>query len=371
MHSSSTDIHLSGRAKRYALTGIVVVALALMLLAAEVVVRMRQQAKYGSAATFENQYAVDAKTGLRVPVPNLSTGRISVNSLGFRGPEIAMPKPAGTLRVAFLGASTTWCAEVSGNDHVWAHLATSELSQTFPHVRVDYVNAGVPGYTMSSVLKSFEQRVAPLEPDVVVIYEAANNLSAELRQLAASQGIIPEPRMQELSWPSRYSVLWNLVEKNLKVLSAQRAASRNTKPLSLPVDGLGAEYRHLLTQVVRAAQRRAKFVAIATFSIQPRAAQSLDAQMRASASAFVYTPFVTPAVLIESYDRYNDIIRQVARETGAFLIEGEKDIPGDSQHFADTVHFTDEGSKAMARRVSRALSSSTELRSILAKPAAQ
>ena len=127
---------------------------------------------------------------------------------------------------------------------------------------------------------------------------------------------------------------------------------------------LGAEYRKALTQLVREAQRNAKFVAIATFSIQPRHDQSSQRKLQASSSALYYMPFIRPEDIIASFARYNDVSREVARETGAFLIEGEDDIPGDPLHFHDSVHFTDAGSAAMAKRVSHALATNQVVREI-------
>ena len=179
-----------------ALIVVTLVAIVVILLTAEVVVRVRQTILYGSAARLEDAYIDDPKLDLRVPVANFSSGRISVNSLGFRGPGIAMPKPAGTVRIAFLGASTTWCSEVSGNDFVWPHLVTASLSKTFPGTRFDYVNGGVSGYTIQSIQKNLQYRVAPLQPDVIVIYEAANDLSIEVRELALKRGIIENTRVE-------------------------------------------------------------------------------------------------------------------------------------------------------------------------------
>ena len=59
--------------------------------------------------------------------------------------------------------------------------------------------------------------------------------------------------------------------------------------------------------------------------------------------------------MISAYQQYNKVITEVAQATGALLIGGADDIPGNPQHFADTVHFTDLGSRAMAARVSGAL----------------
>ena len=56
-------------------------------------------------------------------------------------------KPPGTYRIAFLGGSTTYCAEVSGDDKTWPYLVVEALKAGYPDRRFDYVNVGVPGYT--------------------------------------------------------------------------------------------------------------------------------------------------------------------------------------------------------------------------------
>ena len=356
---------MSERGKRNLAILVTVALVVFMLLAAEGAIRLRQFLKYGSTAVLEDYWTIDPSTGLRVPVAGRSVGRISINSLGFRGPEIAAAKPEGTVRVAFLGASTTWCAEVSGNEHVWPHLVTAAVARAFPGARFEYVNAGVPGYTMSSILRNLELRVAPLKPDVIVIYEASNNLSGELRELAARRGIIADARVQQLSWPSRYSQLWYLVEKNLRVRDAQRMARTGEARLEIDPATLGDEFRRELMQVALAARKNARLVVLATFSIQLRRGQSAEQQAKASESAFFYAPFTTPQMLIESYARYNQIVREVARSTGSMLIEGEDEIPGDPAHFTDTVHFSDAGSRAQAQRIGRALAASPDLRRVV------
>jgi lysophospholipase L1-like esterase len=75
-------------------------------------------------------------------------------------------------------------------------------------------------------------------------------------------------------------------------------------------------------------------------------------------------PFMTPSGLIASYARYNEVIRDVAASTGAILIDGEHTIPGDAEHFSDSVHFTDAGSRAMADRVLRALTEDHSVRKV-------
>jgi lysophospholipase L1-like esterase len=335
--------------------------LVVVIAAAEMGIRLLQTRKYGTAATVEQHYVVDRRIDLRVPVANLRSGRIETNSLGFRGPELRVPKPPGTVRIAFLGASTTWCAEVSGNDTVWTHLVAEDLRRAFPRADVDYVNGGVPGYVVKSSLKNLEHRIAPLQPDIVVIYHATNDMSVELRKLAAAKGVSREATVEPPSWLSNHSLLWNLAEKNFRIWVAQRQAQEKVGRLEVDPASLGGAFRNDLVALVRRAQQDAGVVAVATFSARLRSGQSDEEQLQAAASALYYMPFMTPEGLLGSYARYNQVIRDVARETGALLIEGEHEIPGDARHFTDSVHFTDAGSRAMASRVSMALASNEQV----------
>ena len=357
---------LSTRAKWSLLIALTVGSVVVLLLAAEGAIRIRQTLRYGSAATVDEYYTVDPKLDLRVPIANMSKGHVSVNSLGFRGPEIAMPKPPGLVRVAYLGASTTWCAEVSGNDYVWPHIATASIASAYPDTRFDYVNGGVPGYTVSSSLKNLERRIAPLDPDVIVIYEGINDLSGELREAAVRQGIVADAKPPETSWIARYSVLWNLVDKNLRVMASQREARKNQGRVAIDTSKIGEQYRRELTHLVRVAQARSKLTAVVTLETRVRSDQTPEQQEVALQSAIFFMPFITANDLIAGYARYNQIVREVAANTGALLIDGEDSIPGDAAHFADSVHFTDAGSKAMADRVSRILSPALAAHGIVA-----
>ena len=62
--------------------------------------------------------------------------------------------------------------------------------------------------------------------------------------------------------------------------------------------------------------------------------------------------------LIDSYEWYNDVIRDVAAKAGVLLIGDEHRIPGDS------VHFTDKGGAVMAARVTAALLTSPRFREL-------
>ena len=78
---------------------LVLVAVLFGLVAVEGAVRVRHFLKTGSFAAVY-RFEVDAATGLRLPEPG-TNGHVTVNDRGFRGPDIADPKPADTLRIGF------------------------------------------------------------------------------------------------------------------------------------------------------------------------------------------------------------------------------------------------------------------------------
>lgn len=341
-----------------------VFVIVVMLGLAEGAVQLRQWLSQGHAGKISDLF--EQQDDLRVLIPDAATRTISINSLGFRGPPLTQKKPAGTLRIAFVGASTMFCAEVSGNDMTWPHLVTAAVQKEYPEVSVDYINAAVPGYTVKTSLLNFQRRVAPLHPDVTIIYHATNDLSWETRTLAEEQGIYQGHEKDRNSWLADHSQLWYLVMKNLHIKEAQSNTVNDRQRLEFSPAELGSYFRKYLTQLVTEAKKVSEVVVLVTFSYQIRPEQTLEQQLKAAGSALYYMPFMTPPGLIEAYSRYNRIIREVASETGVVLIGDEAMIPGDSEHFNDTVHFKDAGSQVMAYRVGEALLKAPELQALVA-----
>ncbi|NOT31776.1 MAG: SGNH/GDSL hydrolase family protein [Planctomycetes bacterium] len=329
------------------------------LVGVEAVVRLRQWQRYGTTLTSYYHFATDPATGLRIPEPGHSVGPIAIDSLGFRGPELERPKPPLRIRVAFLGASTTFCAEASAREATWPHLVVEGLKAAAPELEFDYVNGGVGGFTVSDSLLSLEHRVAPLEPDVIVYYEATNDLTVDTRRLAIEAGLY-EAGEGEPSSIGDWWLTWYLVEKNLEL--RWRTHRGADELLRFDPRALSRPFEERLTRLVRAAKERAQVVLLVTFSTRMRPGQLPEVQRAGAASALYYMPFLDLAGLLAGYAEYNRVIRAVAGATGAILVEGEDSIPGDATHFADSVHFRDPGLVLQARRV---------LHGLLAAPAYQ
>ena len=341
-------------------------AILMPLLLVEVAVRVRQYFRYGTTRPEIAVLHYDPTSGLSVPLPGQMSKNIWINSLGFRSPELVNPKPKGTIRLAFIGASTTFCAEVSSNDATWPHLVWKAAQEHWPGVRFDYLNAAVAGFGTLQSITNLESRVKPQQPDVIVIYgEAPNDLSKDSRDAAAQQGLI-RGNVDDFGWFSRVSLTWSLVQKNLQVWQRQRnTTSAHAQHLVFEPAVLSRRFYEHQLELVTKAKQIAPIVVLPTFSQRLRRGQSPELQLRSANTHLYYMPHMTLDGLLVAFEEYNRVIRAVAEKTGALLVEGEDSIPADDRHFADSVHFRDAGAVVMARRVNEALFNDDTLKKLV------
>ena len=95
---------------------------------------------------------------------------VSINSGGFRGPEISKAKPPGTIRIAVIGDSYTQAIQVPYDDTFTA-VAGRALADC-PLVkgrRVEALDFGVDGYGTAQEMLTLERQVWDYSPDIVVI----------------------------------------------------------------------------------------------------------------------------------------------------------------------------------------------------------
>ena len=175
----SRPLRSRGRKLRFALISWCVVAIVV-----EGGVRVREKIVYGTFSRAGQTLYQKTDTGRVELKPNTDiTGtdmQVHVNSLKFRGREVAMPKPAGTVRVVCIGGSTTFDILAKSDSTTWPAQLEKRLREKHPAVEV--VNAGVAGYTIDSYLdETLWKKIASLSPDVVVGYFATNEIAEEAR----------------------------------------------------------------------------------------------------------------------------------------------------------------------------------------------
>jgi len=104
-------------------------------------------------------------------------GTCFVNNAGFRGKNVELPKPAGLYRILCLGGSTTEGGE--SDDTTYPALLEKKLQSAFPDSRIEVINCGVSGMSLSKQLMKFSEYMA-LQPDLFVVYDGVNDAATEL-----------------------------------------------------------------------------------------------------------------------------------------------------------------------------------------------
>lgn len=102
------------------------------------------------------------------------------NSLGMRGPEIIMPKPAGRIRIAILGGSTVYEEFVKDWKKDFARQLEGELKHVNPNKDIEVINAGLPGWNSWNDLVNLEFRLIDLNLDMIIVYEGVNDVHARM-----------------------------------------------------------------------------------------------------------------------------------------------------------------------------------------------
>ena len=110
-------------------------------------------------------------------LPNTTTPlRLTTNDYGFRGPPVPFQRQPRTVRIAFIGASTTVGSHFQPYSYpefighwlnLWAETRKLDL-------KFEVLNAGRESITSTDNVVIVREEVLPLQPDLLVYYEGAN-----------------------------------------------------------------------------------------------------------------------------------------------------------------------------------------------------
>jgi hypothetical protein len=100
--------------------------------------------------------------------PGYSSPNIHINSFGLRSPEVAVPKPAGTIRILLLGDSFTFGLRVK-DDETFGRRLEEDLRGRYGTAPIEVVSAGVLSYCPLLEYLQYRHHLHVLEPDLVVL----------------------------------------------------------------------------------------------------------------------------------------------------------------------------------------------------------
>jgi lysophospholipase L1-like esterase len=280
--------------------------------------------------------------------------RLSFNPLGYRSPDRALAKPAGTRRVLCAGGSTTLDLQAADDASTWPWMLEGRLRSAARPVEV--WNAGFPGWTSLESLISFAIRDVDLDPDVLIVFHGINDLQpaahrpfdrqyehghAEITEIALGFHLPP------LRWFER-SVLYE--QARALALAPQDPWRRLEEPVregeTLPtsISGAGvATFRRNVASLLALARARGIPVLLVTQTLRIRAAEA--AKDRRWLAGWTR---LDPGAAVRDIEAMNAVLRGLGSDQ-VRVADLAASLPLDDRDFADPAHFSASGSAKMAR----------------------
>jgi len=296
-----------------------------------------------------------AKAGKLVPAGSGDVVYWSSNSFGFRGEDFPFAKPPGTIRIVCLGASTT---EGSGYDNeTYPYYLQQELRQLYPDKNIEAINAGHHAYKARDNLALLEQYILPLDPDLIIFYEASNDLN--FTEFSGDLETVPCWR-EGTCWlsgkPWGYRDLY-LNSALFRMLDDRLGGTAAPPPMVHSFDDTGTkpgavQYADTLRRIAVAAKSANTTLVFASFVTVAHEGLQVDPGEYPYLFDQVYRTYypLTPGEMGRVYAYYNNQSRQVAVENNLAWYDLALEFPRHPQYFpADYIHLSPEGNRLFAR----------------------
>lgn len=296
-----------------------------------------------------------------------------INTYRFRGDDIAIPRQPKSFRIFTLGGSTTLGVR---NTYIESYPFKLEqaLQARYPAVKIEVQNAGGDWYSTAHMLINYQLRVRRFRPDLVIAFEAVNDLCRSFSppwfshvpfQPDYSHYLGPQARF--LGPEMEFSSSADRFLDPLTVRLARRLIAREPSPYRW-----GAEDLRRLAATMQP-RRIERFPSLQSFhdfhELLIRSARADGVAIALASQPFVYRSDMTdqasllfPTVFCSDGRQYpsldsmvggmrlfNAEARRVAEANGAGFIDFEAAVPKAWEFFADDVHLKGGGNELVAR----------------------
>jgi lysophospholipase L1-like esterase len=280
---------------------------------------------------------------------------ISINSLGFRGPEISMDN-GGAYRIVTLGESTTFGMTVEAGDTPWPEMLEQIIRQRLKTRRpVQVINAGVPAYNIYNNIYRLPREISALHPDMIISYHGANGFGFIDENLLPPLGPIPpvyEERPVKLAADAEHRLRMALFRRRaLREVAAPpgAAAPRGARQTHdrPPTPAVECAYGIAYGKLSDWSRSNGVRLVLANFSMAVNETSPLKViDFYQGGGARMAYPFIRANAI------HSQIVREVAQERGDIcLVDTHPNLDGDPGKFIDVIHLTNEGRRQLAENV--------------------
>jgi len=289
------------------------------------------------------------------------TRRYSTNSLGLRGRDVPRKKGASTFRVICVGGSTTENQYVNDDETYPAQLERL-LQAQYPALTIEVLNAGLSAYSTAHTLINFQLNLVGLEPDLLVVYQAINDLmpmgypdfQSDYRNFYTSyhlRRLVETDLRYEPDWPGwlrrtgvgqlllrarRRTVIWDFDE----------AGPRPGFLMHRVAPDVLRVYERNLLHLVHLARAADVEVCLSTFAhvLKP----VMPAETLKRLRRFPWYHHLSPRAVCEALIRMNVIVSRLAERERTLFVDNDKLMPKDLSLFIDTCHMRPPALKLLA-----------------------
>lgn len=293
-------------------------------------------------------------------------GSIHVNGRGFRGNEIDPGNKSGRVRIVFLGGSQVF--DYHGSD--WPALVGDELRTLGYDVEV--INAGVPGHTTFDSLGKVVSDVWTLQPDILVLCQAWNDIRyfPSLSPATPYRGLAPKVA---LSWYRD----WRLYPGGIDRLLSYSAIYRQFRwgigqflyhgerdPINQPApndpnakafDEWGPKQYRLNLELMATLAKTIRAELVICKQAHLAVPGGTGADQEAARDYGRRNIGLDQAELMRAFQVTYALDEEVARERGIRILDMDQALSGRKEFFHDGIHFSRAGSRAASNLVAQAL----------------
>ena len=273
-------------------------------------------------------------------------------------------KPAGTTRIVCLGGSTTF--NTAEGLH-YPRVVQDLLRRRVGRESIEVLNEGYPSYATPHLLILLELDVVAWHPDVVIITENVNDLTASYfphftfdYSNKYSDPFYAGPDYQSLYPPMnvvfRHSKLYWFLLTRWQAYQTKADLTRRIRRRSYgvtPDREASAVFERNLRTLVAVARLNDITPVLATQPLEP----SEEYFQRFED----FKPYNGAAIyplheeFVAHHTAYNAIIRRVATDTGTLCIDNAAALGGRREYLADVVHYTRAGIERLSANVAETL----------------
>jgi len=310
-------------------------------------------------------------------VPAMAVG--NVNQYGFRGDDFQKAKPPRTFRIFTLGGSTTLGVANDYKD-TYPFLLQTELRARYPGVNIEVQNAGCPWYTSAHALVSYVTAVRQFDPDLVIFFEAINDLVRSFSPPWLASGpfkpdyshyLGPYARLlgpeSEFFDPSGSFLTWNVIRAWIRhdpnpfdTRSQENVANAlsRLRQIDRPSFRSLPSFRMYSAALIHAVQSDGHPIMTASQpSIFRPDLDDADRRRLWFAPLLCAEAGTCPSLgaMIYGMASYNEAAREVAAAAKAPFIDFAEAVPKTAEYFSDDVHLTRKANAILAARAAEAI----------------